>query len=121
MRPEITKNIRILGRDEDSVAFLEVVFNEVISRAKERHSVEIVELEKERVGIRADALVEIIKELEGNEELRKMFGKPVSAALVVIADNNDLRIEEAGAVKLSDGDRKRFVEILNEIIKRTCI
>ncbi len=117
MRPEMIKTLKITGREEDSKALLEVLFNELMEKLRERHSVDIDEVENDRVGIRADVLVKIIKDLDENVELQEMFGRPVSRALVVIADNSDLRIEEVGVVEISGEGSERFVAILNEIIK----
>lgn len=118
MRPEMIKTLRITGKEEDSKALLEVLFNELVEKLRERHSVDIDEVENERVGIRADVLVKIIKDLDENVELQEMFGRSVSRALVVIADNNDLRVEEGGVVEIGGEGSERFVAILNEIIKK---
>ncbi len=79
------------------------------------------EINPERVGIRMDVLEDIIRDLNDNPDLQKIFGKPVSKSLVVVADNNDLRIEEGGAVNLSDADSKRFLEILDSVIKANSV
>lgn len=73
--------------------------------------------ETERVRVRCDVLVKIIEELDSNPELQDIFGMPVSKALVVVADGNDLRIEDGGSVDLTEEQSKRFLEILNEVIK----
>ncbi|HEX55453.1 MAG: hypothetical protein DRO94_02165 [Candidatus Altiarchaeales archaeon] len=75
----------------------------------------------DRVGIRMDILENIIKDLNANEDLRKIFGVPVSRALVVVADNNDLRIEEGGLVELTEDQEKKFLEILEEIIRANMV
>ncbi|RLI93237.1 MAG: hypothetical protein DRO89_00450 [Candidatus Altiarchaeales archaeon] len=75
----------------------------------------------ERVGIRMDVLDNIIDDLNNNEELKEIFGEPVSKALVVVADNNDLRIEEGGTVKLTGEQEKRFLDILDEVIRANSI
>jgi len=73
--------------------------------------------ETERVRVRCDVLVKIIEKLDSNPELQDIFGIPVSKALVVVADGNDLRIEDGGSVDLTEEQSKRFLEILNEVIK----
>jgi len=45
----------------------------------------------------------------------------VSRGLVIVADSNDLRIEEAGRVPLTEDQSKRFLEILDEVIKSNAI
>ena len=75
----------------------------------------------DRVGIQMDVLDNIISDLNDNPELQKIFGVPVSRALVVVADNNDLRIEEGGRVALAEDQSKRFLEILDEVIKANAI
>ena len=71
----------------------------------------------ERVGIRMDVLDDIISDLNDNEELQKIYGVPVSRALVVVADNNDLRIEDGNVVPLSKEDEKTFLRILEDAIR----
>jgi len=79
------------------------------------------EVNPERVGIRMDVLDNIISDLNANEELKEIFGEPVSRALIVVADNNDLRIEDGGVVELTDEQEKRFLEILDDIIRANSI
>jgi hypothetical protein len=71
----------------------------------------------ERVGIRMDVLDNIISDLNANEELKVIFGDPVCASLIIVADDNDLRIEEGGVIKLTEEQTNHFVEILDSIIK----
>ena len=73
--------------------------------------------ETERVRIRCDVLVKIIADLDNDQELQGIFGRPVSGALIVVADDDDLRIEEGGSIDLTEEESKRFLEILNEVIK----
>lgn len=70
-----------------------------------------------RVAIRMDVLENIIKDLNENKELKKIFGNPVSRALAVVADNNDLRVE-VGEVDISEKQERKFLEILEETIAR---
>lgn len=77
--------------------------------------------EKERFGIRMDVLYNIINDLNNNDELQKIFGKPVAQALVVVADGNDLRIEEGGAIELTPEQEKRFLEILDAVIRANAV
>lgn len=79
------------------------------------------EINPERVGVRMDVLADIIRDLNENLDMQKIFGKPVSKSLVVVADNNDLRIEEGGTVNLSDADSKKFLEILDSVIKANSV
>jgi len=78
-------------------------------------------IDKERVGIRIDVLHNIIEDLNNDPELQRIFGSPVSKALVAVAEDNDLRIEEGGIVDLEEEETKRFLEILNRIIKANTI
>ncbi len=71
----------------------------------------------ERVGIRMDVLKNILTDLENNDELKGIFGEPVAKALVVVADNNDLRIEDGGMVELKEEHEKRFLAILDDVIR----
>ena len=79
------------------------------------------EVNPDRVGMRMDVLDDIISDLNDNPELQKIFGVPVSKALVVVADSNDLRIEEGGVVDLSDNDQKTFLMVLEEVIRANSI
>jgi hypothetical protein len=75
----------------------------------------------DRVGIRMDVLDDIISDLNDNPELQKIFGVPVSKALVVVADTNDLRIEEGGVVQLSKQDEQKFLDTLDKVIRANSI
>jgi len=82
---------------------------------------ELTGVNPDRVGIMMDVLDNIISDLNDNVELQRIFGVPVSRGLVVVADNNDLRIEDAGKVPLSDADSKAFLRILEEVIRANSI
>ena len=71
----------------------------------------------DRVGIYMDVLHSMIDALDAHPRLQEIFGIPVSRALVVVADNNDLRIEEGGRVPLSEEDAGDFTRILDEVIR----
>lgn len=74
-----------------------------------------------RVGIRMDVLDDIISDLNDNPDLQKVFGVPVSRGLVVVADNNDLRIEDGGRVNLTEEESKTFLRILDEVIRANSV
>ena len=82
---------------------------------------EEMDVNPDRVGIRMDVLADIIKDLNDNPELKGIFGDPVAKSLVIVADNNDLRIEEGGSIDLSDEDSNKFLEILDGIIRSNSI
>ena len=69
-----------------------------------------------RVGIYLNSLEHIIADLNGDPELQKILGVPVSAALVLVADNNDLRIEEGGRVQLTELQTRTFLSVLDRVI-----
>ncbi|MBD3262367.1 MAG: hypothetical protein GF334_12000 [Candidatus Altiarchaeales archaeon] len=75
----------------------------------------------DRVGIMMDVLDNIISDLNDNPELQKIFGVPVSAGLVIVADQNDLRIEEAGKVQLTEEQQKSFLRVLDEVIRANSV
>ena len=76
----------------------------------------------ERVRVRCDVLVSIIKDLDRNGELNAIFGGRVSEALVVIAEGDDLRIEVGDTIKLTEGQSSVFLGILNRIVEdRTAV
>lgn len=75
----------------------------------------------DRVGIRMDVLDDIISDLNDNEELQKVYGVPVSRALVVVADQNDLRIEDGNVVPLTKENEEAFLKILEEVIRANSI
>jgi hypothetical protein len=81
----------------------------------------MAETEKDRVGIRLDVLHSIIEDLNRDHELQTIFGSPVSKALVAVAEENDLRIEEGGIIDLAEEDTERFLEVLNRVIKANTI
>ncbi len=71
----------------------------------------------DRVGIFLDKLERIIACLNHNRDLQAMFGTPVSRSLVVVADNNDLRIEEGGRARLDPDQQRTFLRILDAAIQ----
>ncbi|MFC2153993.1 hypothetical protein ACFLRC_00740 [Candidatus Altiarchaeota archaeon] len=75
----------------------------------------------DRVGIRMDVLDDIISDLNDNSELQRIFGAPVSKALVIVADSNDLRIEDAGVKELTEEEAETFLRVLDEVIKANSI
>ncbi|HHQ44894.1 MAG TPA: hypothetical protein ENN13_02000 [Candidatus Altiarchaeales archaeon] len=75
----------------------------------------------DRVGIMMDVLDNIISDLNDNPGLQKIFGVPVSAGLVVVADNNDLRIEDAGKVNLTEEQQNSFLNVLDEVIRANSV
>jgi hypothetical protein len=75
----------------------------------------------DRVGIFMDVLDNIISDLNDNAELQKIFGVPVSRALVLVADNNDLRVEEGGRVPLTEEQQNAFLRILDEVIRANSV
>ncbi|MFH1055048.1 MAG: hypothetical protein V1744_03015 [Candidatus Altiarchaeota archaeon] len=75
----------------------------------------------DRVGIYMDVLDNIISDLNDNAELQKIFGVPVSRALVIVADNNDLRIEEGGRVPLNEAQQNAFLRVLDEVIRANSV
>jgi hypothetical protein len=75
----------------------------------------------DRVGIYMDVLDNIISDLNDSPELQKVFGVPVSRALVLVADGNDLRIEEGGRVPLTDEQQNTFLRILDDVIRANSV
>ncbi|QSZ66059.1 hypothetical protein RJ40_00350 [Methanofollis aquaemaris] len=73
-----------------------------------------------RVGIRLESLAAIIRDLENDEELRAIFGDPVTGHLAIVAEYADgavdLRIEEIRDIPLNDDETTRFVEITDRIV-----
>ena len=68
-----------------------------------------------------DVLLDIIEDLESNVEIQKIFGLEVSRNLVVVADNNDLKIEDGGSVELTQKETESFLRILDEAIRKNAI
>jgi hypothetical protein len=75
----------------------------------------------QRVGIFLDVLERIIADLNRSEDLQEIFGTPVSRALAVVADNNDLRIEEAGRLTLDREQTATFLRVLDRVITANSI
>lgn len=74
-------------------------------------------IEKGNVRVRCDVMLRVLDDLDSNLQLQDIFGKPVTEALVIAAEGGDLRIENGGAVELTDGQRRRFLEIVGHIVK----
>ncbi len=75
----------------------------------------------DRVGIFMDVLDNMIQDLNENPELQRIFGVPVSRALVLVSDENDLRIEEGGRVALSEEQLETFLRVLDEVVRANAV
>ncbi len=72
---------------------------------------------QDRVRMRLDILEGIIDDLNTDPELEEIFGYPAINSLVIIAENNDLRIE-AEKSELKDEQVEKFMAILDRVIKK---
>jgi len=70
-----------------------------------------------QMALRLDMLQDIIEDLNANTKLQKLFGDPVSESLMIVADQNDLRIEYAGEEELTDKESELLIGILEETIQ----
>jgi hypothetical protein len=70
---------------------------------------------KKHVSVRCDVFLRLADELEKSEELAALLGKPVTEALVVVAESDDLRLENGGGVHFSAEGKKRFLAELNRL------
>ena len=73
---------------------------------------------QDRTGLMMNIIDDIINDLNNNPELQQIFGIPVSAALIMVADKNDLRIEDAQLRSLTPAQQQRFLAILDEVFSR---
>ncbi|MBP2145604.1 hypothetical protein J2129_001058 [Methanofollis sp. W23] len=73
-----------------------------------------------RVGIRLETLAAIIEDLDSDEDLRAIFGDPVTGHLAIVAEyadgTVDLRIEEIREVPLTADETTRFTEVTDRIV-----
>jgi hypothetical protein len=69
------------------------------------------------MALRMDMLQDIIEDLNANTKLQSLFGNPVSESLMVVADQNDLRIEYAGEDELTEKESELLIGILEETIQ----
>jgi len=79
------------------------------------------DINQDRVGIRMDVLENILSDLNDHAVLQSIFGVPVSKGLVIVADDNDLRIEDAGLKELHPDESQKFLDILDEVIRSNSI
>jgi hypothetical protein len=75
----------------------------------------------DRVGIFLDVLDNIIADLNEDPELQRIFGVPVSRALAIVADQNDLRIEDGGRVALTAEQQAQFLGVLDRVIRQNSV
>ena len=68
-----------------------------------------------------DVMESIIRDLNESPDLQQIFGVPVSRALAVIADHNDLRIEDGGRVLLNRLQQREFLAILDRVIRENSV
>jgi hypothetical protein len=69
------------------------------------------------VAIRLDILGKIIDDLNKNPELAAIFGPQVSGKLALYFDGRDMKFVDAGVVKLTPEQEKKFVEAIKPILK----
>ena len=70
-----------------------------------------------RMGIYADNLMLILTALKKNKELDKMYDGKVFGNIVIVADDNNLRIEDGGQKKLTKAEAKNFEKVLKKAIQ----
>jgi hypothetical protein len=63
-----------------------------------------------------DVMASIINDMVNNSALIKIFGEPVGEKLVVVADNNDLRIEIGDEIDLTEEEVETFLDVLDEVL-----
>ncbi|MFH1834646.1 MAG: hypothetical protein ABH851_00490 [Methanobacteriota archaeon] len=68
-------------------------------------------------GIRLDIMAYLIYELNQNENLKKIFGDPVSSKLAIISET-DFGIFETDEVPLNDNQKIVFMKELDAIIQK---
>ncbi|MFH0862006.1 MAG: hypothetical protein V1875_03150 [Candidatus Altiarchaeota archaeon] len=66
------------------------------------------------IGLRLDMLVRMAKLLDEDKELLDIFGSPVSSKLAVFSNGREIGIVDAGAMKISDDQRTKFLDRLKE-------
>lgn len=72
------------------------------------------------LAVRLDLVKSIIDDLDSNEELKGIFGSPVSSKLALVYDSEDntMNVAEARMVELDDMKKIRFLKIVEEIFKK---
>jgi hypothetical protein len=70
-----------------------------------------------RVGIGLRTMEHIIGELNIHPELRRIFGDPVEQSLVLVAADNDLRINSAPGIALTQSDAAVFLQVLDDVLR----
>lgn len=65
-----------------------------------------------KVKVRCDVLAKALKDLDRNQTLRSIYSGKVSESMVVVAEKNDLLIEDGGCVELSKEDESRLLDAL---------
>ena len=84
-------------------------------RSKMLQTRERVKVEGEKgIGLRLDMLVKMAKLLDEDEELAAIFGSPASAKLAVFSNGREIGIVDAGAVKITEEEKARFLGRLKE-------
>ncbi|ODS42107.1 MAG: hypothetical protein MSIBF_01865 [Candidatus Altiarchaeales archaeon IMC4] len=70
-----------------------------------------------RLGIRLDAVKNIIFGLEANPTLKGLFNGQVSRNLVIAAEDNNIMIEKYWRLKLTEKENEDFIKVLDKVIK----
>lgn len=66
------------------------------------------------IGLRLDMLVKMAKLLDEDKELSAIFGTPASAKLAVFSNGKEIGIVDAGAMKITDEQKTKFLGRLKE-------
>lgn len=78
-------------------------------------AVKDVQVNTERTGVYGNELMAMLNKLESNKDLQRIYEGKVLESIAVLADNNELRIEDASSGRMKPEDEKKFLEILASI------
>ncbi|MFH1055188.1 MAG: hypothetical protein V1744_03720 [Candidatus Altiarchaeota archaeon] len=72
------------------------------------------------VAVRLDVLEKLIRDFNSNEELRGLFGNPVSRHLSLIWDkaNNEVLVADANVGEVSSASELRFLKALHDVVEK---
>jgi hypothetical protein len=73
----------------------------------------------DRRGVIANELLRILIRLKEDTKMKELYNNKILDNIAVVADNNDLRIEDAGKKDLTAEDKKAFLKAIDKATTET--
>lgn len=71
------------------------------------------------VAVRLDIIGELVRRVDSDDELKKIFGEPVSGKLALVTDSTEFTIADAMVAKIDEGQKIAFLKRLRALMAET--